>query len=123
MMPFLRVRIRDSSLRRLIRRFLKAGYIESGPLVPTEEGTPQGGHLSPMLANVFLHYVLDLWFEKRVQPHMRGACPWVRYADDFVCLVQHRQDAETLEPMLSERFAKFGLTLHPEKTRTIRFGR
>jgi RNA-directed DNA polymerase len=123
MMQFLRVRIRDSSLLLLIRRFLKAGYIESGRLVPTDEGTPQGGNLSPMLANIFLHYVLDLWMEKRVKPHMSGMCQLVRYADDFVCLVQHRQDAEALETMLRERFAKFGLTLHPEKTRTISFGR
>jgi len=76
-----------------------------------------------MLANVFLHYVLDLWFEKRVKPRMSGTCQLVRYADDFVCMVQHCQDAESLETMLRERFAKFGLTLHPEKTRTISFGR
>lgn len=123
MMQFLQVRIRDSSLLLLIRRFLKAGYIESGHLVPTEQGTPQGGNLSPMLANVFLHYVLDLWFEKRVKPRMSGTCQLVRYADDFVCMVQDRRDAESLETMLRERFAKFGLTLHPEKTRTISFGR
>jgi group II intron reverse transcriptase/maturase len=123
MMQFLRVRVRDSSLLLLIRRFLKAGYIESGHLIRPEEGTPQGGNLSPMLANIFLHYVLDLWFEKRVKPHMSGTCRLVRYADDFVCMVQDRRDAESLETMLRERFAKFGLTLHPEKTRTISFGR
>jgi len=123
MMKFLQVRIRDSSLLLLIRRFLKAGYIESGLLVRTDEGTPQGGNLSPMLANIFLHYVLDLWFVKRVKPSVDGQCYLVRYADDFVCMVQNRQSARVIETMLRERFAKFGLSLHPEKTRTISFGR
>jgi group II intron reverse transcriptase/maturase len=123
MMKFLQVRIRDSSLLLLIRRFLKAGYMESGLLVRTDEGTPQGGNLSPMLANIFLHYVLDLWFVKRVQRRVCGQCYLVRYADDFVCMVQNRQIAREIEAMLRERFAKFGLTLHPEKTRTISFGR
>jgi len=123
MMKFLQVRIRDSSLLLLIRRFLKAGYMESGLLVRTDEGTPQGGNLSPMLANIFLHYVLDLWFVKRVKPSVAGQCYLVRYADDFVCMVQNRHIAREIEAMLRERFAKFGLTLHPEKTRTISFGR
>lgn len=123
MMKFLEVRVRDSSLLLLIRRFLQAGYVESGKQIRTEQGTPQGGNLSPLLANVFLHYVLDLWFDKRVKPRVDGRCHLVRYADDFVCLVPMRQSAETLEAMLRERFAKFGLTLHPEKTRTISFGR
>jgi len=123
MMKFLKVRIRDSSLLLLIRRFLKAGYMESGLLVRTDEGTPQGGNLSPMLANIFLHYVLDLWFVKRVKQSVDGQCYLVRYADDFVCMVQYRQSADEIERMLRERFAKFGLSLHPEKTRTISFGR
>ncbi len=123
MMKFLQVRIRDSSLLLLIRRFLKAGYMESGLLVRTDEGTPQGGNLSPMLANIFLHYVLDLWFVKRVKPSVDGQCYLVRYADDFVCMVQYRQSADEIERMLRERFAKFGLSLHPEKTRTISLGR
>jgi group II intron reverse transcriptase/maturase len=123
MMQFLQVRVRDSSLLLLIRRFLKAGYMESGQWHPTDEGTPQGGNLSPLLANLYLHYVLDLWWERKVKPQRGGTCVLVRYADDFVCLVQHRQDAEELEKLLRERFAKFGLTLHPEKTRTISFGR
>lgn len=123
MMKFLEVRISDSSLLLLIRRFLKAGYMESGRLVRTEDGTPQGGNLSPMLANIFLHYVLDLWFEKRAKTQVHGQCYLVRYADDFVCMVQCRQSAYELERMLRERFAQFGLSLHPEKTRTISFGR
>ena len=122
-MQFLAVRIKDPSLLLLIRRFLKAGYLEAGRWIRTEQGTPQGGNLSPMLANIFLHYVLDLWFEKRVKPHVGGRCHLVRYADDFVCLVETRRDAEKLERVLPKRFAKFGLTLHPEKTRTISFGR
>ena len=123
MMKFLQVRIRDSSLLLLIRRFLKAGYMDSGMLVRTDEGTPQGGNLSPMLANIFLHYVLDLWFVKRVQSRVCGKCYLVRYADDFICMVQNQQSASQIERMLRERFAKFGLSLHPEKTRTISFGR
>lgn len=123
MMKFLEVRICDSSLLLIIRRFLKAGYMESGVLVRSEEGTPQGGNLSPMLANIFLHYVLDIWFEKRVKPNIEGQCYLVRYADDFVCMVQYQHSACEIEKMLRERFAKFGLTLHPEKTRTISFGR
>jgi len=123
MMKFLQVRIGDSSLLLLIRRFLKAGYSESGKLIRTEQGTPQGGNLSPMLANIFLHYVLDLWFDKCVKPVVHGQCHLVRYADDFVCMVQHQQSACEIERMLRERFAKFGLRLHPEKTRTISFGR
>ncbi len=123
MMKFLQVRIRDSSLLLLIRRFLKAGYTESGKLIRTDRGTPQGGNLSPMLANIFLHYVLDLWFVKRVQRRIRGECYLVRYADDFICMVQYRHIASELESMLRERFAEFGLSLHPEKTRTMSFGR
>ena len=123
MMRFLEVRIRDSSLLLLIRRFLKAGYMESGKLIRSEHGTPQGGNLSPILANIFLHYVLDLWFAKRVKPNVNGRCYIVRYADDFICMVQYQQSAREIEMMLRERFAEFGLTLHPEKTRTISFGR
>jgi RNA-directed DNA polymerase len=123
MMRLLSVRVRDSSLLFLIRRFLKAGYMESGKLIRTEQGTPQGGNLSPMLANIFLHYVLDLWFERRVKTQVRGQCHLVRYADDFICMVQYSQIAKEVEVMLRERFAKFGLKLHPEKSRTISFGR
>jgi len=123
MMKFLQVRIKDPSLLLLIRRFLKAGYLEAGRIVATEQGTPQGGNLSPMLSNIFLHYVLDLWFEKKVKPQTRGACHLVRYADDFICMVQYIDDAQHIEQALRERFAKFDLELHPEKTRVISFGR
>jgi len=123
MMAFLQVRIKDPSFLLLIRRFLKAGYFEAGRIVATERGTPQGGNLSPMLSNIFLHYVLGLWFEKKVKPQTRGACYLVRYADDFICMVQYASDAEHIEQALRARFAKFDLELHPKKTRVISFGR
>jgi RNA-directed DNA polymerase len=123
MEKFLRVRIVDPSFLLLIRRFLKAGYLDAGILVEPEQGTPQGGNLSPMLSNIFLHYVLDLWFEKRVKPEARGVCELVRYADDFTCMVQCEADARHIEQVLRERFAKFDLELHPHKTRVISFGR
>lgn len=123
MMDFLKVRINDPSFLRIIERFLKAGYRESGMLVETEQGTPQGGNLSPMLANIFLHYVLDLWFEKAVKPKMRGECHLVRYADDFLVLVQYQEEAARIAELLRERFRKFDLELHPEKTRVMSFGR
>jgi group II intron reverse transcriptase/maturase len=123
LIKFLQVRINDPSLLLLIRRFLKAGYVDSGNLVLTPQGTPQGGNLSPILANIFLHYVLDLWVEKKVRPHTRGAVYLLRYADDFLCMVQYADDAQRIEEALRERFAKFDLELHPEKTRTVSFGR
>ncbi len=123
LMKFLQVRIKDPSLLLLIQRFLKAGYLEAGRVVATEQGTPQGGNLSPMLSNIFLHYVLDLWFEKRLKRQVRGACFLVRYADDFACMVQYQDDAQDMLQALRERFARFDLALHPEKTRVISFGR
>jgi len=123
LMKFLEVRIKDPSFLLLIRRFLKAGYLEAGRIVATERGTPQGGNLSPMLSNIFLHYVLDLWFEKRIKAQAKGACHLVRYADDFICMVQYVDDAQYIEQALRDRFAQFELELHPEKTRVISFGR
>jgi len=123
MEKFLRVRIVDTSFLLLIRRFMKAGYIDSSRLVVTEQGVPQGGNVSPILSNIFLHYVLDLWFEKRIKRQARGACFLVRYADDFVCMIQSQDEARHIEQALRERFAQFDLELHPEKTRVIRFGR
>jgi RNA-directed DNA polymerase len=121
LLKMLQVRIKDPSLLLLIRRFLKAGYIAEGRLVKTEQGTPQGGNLSPMLANIFLHYVLDLWLEKRIKPQMAGEVYLIRYADDFLIMVQKQSDACMVEQALRDRFKKFSLTLHPEKTRTISF--
>jgi group II intron reverse transcriptase/maturase len=123
MMEFLQVRIKDPSFLLLIRRFLKAGYIDANMLVATEKGTPQGGNLSPVLSNIFLHYVLDLWFEKKIKPQTRGECHLVRYADDFICMVRYADDARKIEQALQERFAKFDLVLHPDKTKVKSFGR
>jgi len=123
LMTFLQDRIKDPSFLLLIRRFLKAGYVDAGLLVRTDRGTPQGGNLSPTLSNVFLHYVLDLWFEKKLKPQVRGECHLVRYADDFICMVQYADDAQFMVQALRERFTKFDLGLHPDKTRVISFGR
>jgi len=97
--------------------------MEGGQKVATDKGAPQGGNLSPILANIYLHYVLDLWYAKRVRRQIPGYGQLVRYADDFICMVQNQQSAQELETMLHERFAKFGLTLHTEKTRVKSFGR
>jgi len=123
MMELLGKRMKDPSFLRIIGRFLKAGYKDSELLVRTEKGTPQGGNLSPMLANIFLHYVLDVWFEDEVKPQMRGECHLVRYADDFIVMVRYQDDAQKLMELLRGRFEQYGLQLHPDKTRVISFGR
>jgi group II intron reverse transcriptase/maturase len=123
LMKFLGVRIKDPSLLLLIRRVLKAGFVEADRYVESNEGTPQGGNLSPMLSNIFLHYVLDLWFEKKIKPQMRGECHLVRYADDFIVMVRYADDAKIIAEALRNRFAAFDLELHPDKTRVISFGR
>ena len=94
---FLKIRIKDSSMLQLITKFLKAGYIDDSLLVKSDDGTPQGSILSPILANIFLHYVLDEWFEKVVKVHTHGYCEIIRYADDFVCVVRYKDDAERIE--------------------------
>jgi len=123
LIDFLKIRVKDSSLLYLIGKFLKAGYVDDGLLVRTEKGTPQGSILSPILANIFLHYVLDEWFEKTVKAHVRGICELVRYADDFVCAVQYEDDAERIEKALKKRFNRYGLEIHPKKSRRISFGK
>jgi RNA-directed DNA polymerase len=123
LMDFIRIRIADSALLKLIESFLKAGYIDDGQLVRSDTGTPQGSIVSPMLANIFLHYVLDEWFETTVKSHARGYCELVRYADDFVCVVRFADDAERIEQALKNRFCKYGLEIHPTKSRNITFGR
>ena len=122
-MAFVERRIGDSSILRLIRKWIHVGVIEDGRLLVTETGTGQGQVISPLLANIYLHYVLDEWFEHEVKPRLRGAAAEIRYADDFILCFQYREDAERVLAVLSKRFAKYGLTLHPEKTRLLAFGR
>lgn len=123
LMEFIRIRINDTTLLNLINKFLKAGYVDDGELIRTEKGTPQGSILSPMLANIFLHYVLDTWFEDTVKSHVRGFCEIIRYADDFVCVVRYIDDAKSIEGTLRNRFNKYGLEIHPTKSRNISYGR
>jgi len=118
---FVSRRVRDGVLRRLIGKWLKAGVMESGALSFSETGTPQGGVISPLLANIYLHYVLDEWFEKQVKPVMRGKCRLIRFADDFVIVFQLKYDAERVMAVISKRFEKYGLTVHPDKTKLIDF--
>jgi RNA-directed DNA polymerase len=123
MMEFLKHRINDPNLLRIIGRFLKGGYMEEGRKYKTEAGTPQGGVISPILANVYLHYVLDLWFEKRVRKLCRGQAYIVRYADDFVCCFQYQSDADIFYGELIKRLKKFNLEIAEDKTKIIPFGR
>jgi group II intron reverse transcriptase/maturase len=118
---FLDQRVRDGVLRRMIDKWLKAGVLEEGAVHYPEGGTPQGGVISPLLANVYLHHVLDTWFETMAKPALRGEAFLVRYADDFVIVCTVKSDAEKLMAVLPKRFGKYGLTLHPEKTRLVRF--
>jgi len=119
----LRRRVRDGVLLRLIGKWLNAGVLEAGELSHPEGGTPQGGVISPLLANIYLHEVLDVWFEQVVKPRLRGGAYLVRYADDFVILFSYGDDARRVLRVLPERFGKYGLTLHPEKTRLVEFRR
>jgi group II intron reverse transcriptase/maturase len=116
-------RVCDGVLLRLIGKWLNAGVMEEGVIYHPDSGTPQGGVISPLLANVFLHEVLDLWFEHEVKPRLKGRASLVRYADDFVIIFALEQDARRVENVLGKRFAKYGLRLHPEKTRLVRFER
>jgi group II intron reverse transcriptase/maturase len=123
LVKFLEHRIADRRVVRLIQKWLKAGVLEEGRRTPTEMGTVQGGSISPLLANVYLHYVFDLWVQRWREKQACGDVVVVRYADDFVVGFEHRQEAERFLEELRERFAKFGLELHPDKTRLIPFGR
>lgn len=115
-------RVADRRMIRLIRKWLKAGVLEKGEKLEVEQGTPQGGSISPLLANIYLHYVLDAWVQS-VRKRCRGNVIIVRYADDFVMGFEHRDEAERFLEALRERLGKFGLELHPDKTRLIEFGR
>jgi len=120
---FLDQRVRDGVLRRAIDKWLKAGVMEGGLLTHPDTGTPQGGVVSPLLANVYLHEVLDRWFETQVRPRLAGRAVLIRYADDFVIALSAEADARRVLEVLPKRFGKYGLTLHPEKTRLVRFRR
>lgn len=119
----LRHRVRDGVLLRLIDKWLKAGVLEEGSLTFPQAGTPQGGVISPLLANVFLHYVLDVWFERTVKPRLQGRAFLVRYADDFIMGFACEADARRVLEVLPKRFGKYGLALHPDKTRLVPFHR
>lgn len=122
-MECLSQRISDPRFKSLIYKFLKSGVMEEGIYHQTNTGTPQGGIISPILANIYLHYVLDLWFEKVVKKELNGEVELIRYADDFVIGLQHKDQAERLLGMLKERLAKFGLKLSEKKTSILEFGR
>jgi retron-type reverse transcriptase len=116
-------RIEDKRIQRMVKRFLKAGVAEDGSVTISDEGTPQGGVISPTLANLYLHYALDLWFEKVYRKSCTGFARLIRYADDFVVCFQHKADAERFRNELGERLGKFGLEVEPTKTRVMEFGR
>ena len=116
-------RVCDGTILRLIGKWINVGVIEDGRLLVSETGTGQGQVISPLLANIYLHYVLDEWFETVVKPRLKGEAYEVRFADDFILCFQYREDAEKVLDVLKKRFEKYGLTLHPDKTRLMEFGR
>jgi RNA-directed DNA polymerase len=120
---FVQHRVRDGVLLRLIGKWLNAGVMESGQVSYPEAGSPQGGVISPLLANVYLHYVLDTWFEREVQPRLAGRAYLIRYADDFVIGFTDQADAHRVKDVLPKRFGRYGLSIHPEKTRLVRFNK
>ena len=120
---FLEQRVRDGVIRRALDKWLKAGVMEGGTLSHPTTGTPQGGVVSPLLSNLYLHEVLDTWFEAVVKPRLQGAAFLIRFADDFVLVFQLESDARRMLEVLPKRFGKYGLSLHPDKTRLVRFER
>jgi RNA-directed DNA polymerase len=123
LMAMIEKRISDASILRLIRKWINVGVIDEGRLLVSDTGTGQGQIISPLLANVYLHTVLDEWFEREVKPRLKGKAFEVRFADDAALFFQYREDAQKVLEVLPKRFGKFGLTLHPQKTRLIEFGR
>ena len=123
LMKFLAHDINDKAFLRYINRFLISGYMENMKYYETDKGTPQGGLISPILANVYLHYVLDLFFEKYIKPKLKGEAYLVRYADDFIIMFQYENEAKQVYQLLIKRLAKFGLEMEQEKTRILPFGR
>ena len=118
---FLDLRIKDGVIRRMIDKWLKAGVLERGILTKSVAGTPQGGVISPLLANIFLHHVLDRWFVEAAKPRLKGRCQLVRYADDFVMSFEDHLDGRRMLAVLGKRFERYGLRLHPDKTRYVDF--
>ena len=116
---FLSQRIRDRVVTRMINKWLKAGIMEQGRVHYPEQGTPQGGNISPLLSNIYLHYVLDEWFIEQVQPLLKGSSTLIRFADDFVLLFSDKSDAKRVLKVLPKRLGKYGLSLHPDKTKLI----
>jgi RNA-directed DNA polymerase len=121
MLRLLQLRVSDGVICRLIGKWLQAGVMEEDRLTYPEQGTPQGGVISPLLSNVYLHYVLDEWFETVVQPRLQGPARLIRFADDFVMVFRHKADAERVWQVLPLRFGKYGLQVHPDKTRLVDF--
>ena len=122
-LDFVKHRVEDPRILTLIRRWLKAGVMEEGEYQSTESGTPQGGPISVLISNIYLHYTLDLWVEKVVKPRMKGEMYLVRYIDDFVVCFQYHSDAIRFQEVLEKRLTKFSLEIQPSKTRLIEFGR
>lgn len=123
LIKFLENDIEDKRFIRYVKRFLISGVMENGKHIESDRGTPQGGLISPVLANVYLHYVLDLWFEKSIKKNYKGQVQMIRYADDFVCAFQYENEAKRFYRELKERLAKFGLELAEDKSKIIPFGR
>jgi len=123
LMKFLAHRVGDNRIQRMVKRFLKAGVAEDGAITVSDTGTPQGGVISPLLANIYLHYALDLWFEKVVRKKCTGFARMIRYADDFLICFQYKTDAEKFRRELGIRLGKFGLEVEPTKTRVMEFGK
>src|SRR5437879_1781387 len=117
LMEMIEQRVSDRSVLRLIRKWIQGGGVDEARLLVSETGTGQGQTNSPLLANIYLHYVLDEWFENEVKPRLRGQAHEIRFADDAVLCFQYTEDADRVMEVLPKRFAKYGLTLHPEKTR------
>jgi RNA-directed DNA polymerase len=118
---FYKKRVRDGVVNRVLGKWLKAGVMEDGTLRYPQEGTPQGGVISPLLANIYLHEVLDVWFEQEVRPRLRGRAELIRFADDFVIVFSNEGDAHRVREVLTKRFERFGLTIHDTKTRLVDF--
>lgn len=118
---FIKQRVNDGGIIRMIGKWLNAGVLEGETLTYPDKGTPQGGVISPLLANILLHHVLDDWFEKEVKPRMKGRCFLIRFADDFIIGCELEEDAHRIMAVLSKRFSRFGLTIHSKKTKKVEF--